>query len=209
MESWVRVSQSAEINCSFACARLFFKLLLRPLFLCTKRQKGRLERTAKPQAQGSIPAAAAGRPDRDDTATEPVGAGALDGRKWSPEAKNGHAGCQKGRLDGRAESDPSEQNNTMRSHGTFHFLSPLSNRFYWFCEWCSAAKNRPLRLRFGFQAAIRVVPSLGPMGAPQRLLQAGRGAMRLQPDLSEQGSDMAESGPVRPKMGMQAAGRVD
>ena len=90
--------------------------------LCTKRQKGRLERTAKPQAQGSIPAAAAGRPNRDDTATEPVGAGALDGRKWSPEAKNWHAGCRKGRLDGRAESDPWEQNNTMRSRGTFlHF----------------------------------------------------------------------------------------
>jgi hypothetical protein len=64
----------------------------------------------------------AGRPDRDDTATEPVGAGALDGRKWFLEAQNGHAGCQKGRLDGRTESDASEQNNTMRSHGTFlHF----------------------------------------------------------------------------------------
>ena len=125
---WSRWFESHNLQKSIAVLRapdFFFKLLrpgLRPLFLCTKRQKGRLERTAKPQAQGSIPAAAAGRPDRDDTATGPVGAGALDGRKWSPEAKNGHAGCRKGRLDGRSESDPWEQNNTMRSHGTFlHF----------------------------------------------------------------------------------------
>ncbi len=95
--------------------------------LCAKRQKGRLERTAESRAHGSIPAAAAGRPDRDDTATElePVGAGALDGRNWSPEAQNGHAGCQKGRLDGctdSTESDTSEQDNTMRSHGIIlHF----------------------------------------------------------------------------------------
>ena len=34
-------------------------------------------------------------------------------------ASNGDAGCQKGSLDGRTESDPSEQNNTMRSHGAF------------------------------------------------------------------------------------------
>jgi hypothetical protein len=58
----------------------------------------------------------------DDTATEPAGAGPWHCRKWSHEAKNGHAGCQMGRLDGRTESDPSEQNDTMRSYGTFlHF----------------------------------------------------------------------------------------
>ena len=57
-----------------------------------------------------------------DTATTPIGAGALHGRKWSPEAKHGQACCQKGRLDGRTESDPSEQKTTMRSHGAFlHF----------------------------------------------------------------------------------------
>ncbi len=127
LPSWSRGFESHNLQKSIAVLRVpdfVFKLLsprLRPLFLCTKRQKGRLERTAKPRAQGSISAAAAGRPDRDDT--EPVGAGALDGRKRSREAKNGHAGCQKGPIDGRAESDPSEQNNnTMRSHGTFlHF----------------------------------------------------------------------------------------
>ncbi len=127
-ESWVRVSQAADSLCSFAAELLRVSLTfllrprLRPLFLCAKRQKGRLEKTAKPRAHGSIPAAAAGKPDRDDTATEPVGAGALDGRKWSPEAQNGHAGCQKGRLDGRTESNASEKNNTMCSNGTFlHF----------------------------------------------------------------------------------------
>ncbi len=44
-----------------------------------------------------------------DTATAPVGAGPWHGRKWSPEAKNGHVGCQKGRLDGHTESDPREK----------------------------------------------------------------------------------------------------
>ena len=36
--------------------------------LCAKRQKGRLERTAKPRAHGSMPAAAAGRLESDDDA---------------------------------------------------------------------------------------------------------------------------------------------
>ena len=63
---------------------------------------------AKPLVHGSTPAAMAGWPDSDDTATAPVGAGALHGLKWSHEAKNGHAGCQKGRLDGCTESDPSQ-----------------------------------------------------------------------------------------------------
>jgi len=54
--------------------------------------------------------------------TAPVGAGAWHGRKRSPEAQNGHPGCQKGRLDGRIGSDPSDQNDTMRSHGTFLHL---------------------------------------------------------------------------------------
>ena len=82
------------------------------LLFCAKRQKGSLERTAKTLAHDSIPAAAAGRPDGDDTSAAPVGAGAWHCRKWSPEAKNGQAGCQKGRLDGCTESDPSEQTNT-------------------------------------------------------------------------------------------------
>jgi hypothetical protein len=107
-ELWVRVSQFADSLSSFACVPDCFaapRAQGSTYFLCAKRQKGRLERTAKPRAHGSIPAAAAGRPDRDDTATagEPVGGGALDGQKWSPEAQTGHAGCQKGRLDGRTE----------------------------------------------------------------------------------------------------------
>ncbi len=57
-----------------------------------------------------------------DTATAPAGAGPWHCRKRSHEAKNGHADCQRGRLDGRTESDPSEQNDTMRSHGTFLHL---------------------------------------------------------------------------------------
>ena len=57
-----------------------------------------------------------------DDAAAPVGAGAWHGRKWSPEAKNGQACCQQGSLDVRAEAGPTEQNNIMRSHGTFlHF----------------------------------------------------------------------------------------
>ena len=48
-----------------------------------------------------------------DTATAPIEAGAWHGQKWSPEAKNGQACCQTGPLDGRTESGPSEQNNTM------------------------------------------------------------------------------------------------
>ena len=78
--------------------------------------------------------------------------------KWSPEAKNGHAGCQKGRLDGRTESDPlaSEKNNTMSSHGAFlHFklillvLRVVQRRQKQSPE---AETRRP-----GLQAAIRVV----------------------------------------------------
>ena len=57
-----------------------------------------------------------------DNAAAPVGAGAWHGRKWSLEAKNGQACCQQGSLDVRAEAGPTEQNNIMRSHGTFlHF----------------------------------------------------------------------------------------
>ena len=57
-----------------------------------------------------------------ENAAAPVGAGAWHGRKWSPEAEHGHSGCQKGRLDGHTESDPSEENNTMRLHGAvLHF----------------------------------------------------------------------------------------
>ncbi len=87
----------------------------RTFILCGKRHKGKLERTTKSRAHGSITAAAAGLHGRDDTATEPVGAGALDGRKWSYEAQNGHAGSQTVRLDGlNTKSDPSDQNYTMR-----------------------------------------------------------------------------------------------
>ena len=44
-------------------------------------------RTAKPRAHSSIPAAAAGRLDYDDTAAAPVRAGTWHGRKWSPARK--------------------------------------------------------------------------------------------------------------------------
>ena len=57
-----------------------------------------------------------------ENAAAPVGAGAWHGQKWSPEAKNEQACCQQGPLDGRTEAGPTEQNNIMRSHGTFlHF----------------------------------------------------------------------------------------
>ena len=57
-----------------------------------------------------------------ENAAAPVGAGAGHGQKWSPEAKNEQACCQQGPLDGRTEAGPTEQNNIMRSHGTFlHF----------------------------------------------------------------------------------------
>ena len=36
-------------------------------------------------------------------------------------------------------------------------FSTLQFDFYWFCEWCSAAKNSPRRPRLGIQAVIRVV----------------------------------------------------
>ena len=36
-------------------------------------------------------------------------------------------------------------------------FSTLQFDFYWFCEWCSAAKNSPRRQRLGIQAVIRVV----------------------------------------------------
>jgi hypothetical protein len=121
--------------------------------LCAKRQKGSLERTAKPQAHGSIPVAEAGRPDSNDTASATVGAGSWHCRKRSPEVKNGHACCQKGRLDGHTESDTSEQNNSIRSYGTFlHFQIACSG----FCEWRGAAKNSPPRPRICIKAAIWV-----------------------------------------------------
>ena len=87
---------------------------------------------AKLLADGSIPAAAAGQQDSDNTAAAPVGAGAIHGRKWSPEALNRHSGCQKGGLDGCTESDPSEQNNTMHSHGAFlHFQIDVTGLLKW------------------------------------------------------------------------------
>ena len=36
-------------------------------------------------------------------------------------------------------------------------FSILQFDFYWFCEWCSAAKNSPRRPIFGIQAVILVV----------------------------------------------------
>jgi hypothetical protein len=44
-----------------------------------------------------------------------------------------------------------------RYHALTWNLSPPSHRFYWFCEWRSAAKNSLPRLRLGMQAATRVV----------------------------------------------------
>ncbi len=84
--------------------------------LFAKRQKGNLERIVKPRAHTSIPAAAAGRPGSDDTATAPVRAGSSQGGKWSPEAKDGHPGCQKGRLDGRAQSQTHRSKTIPRAH---------------------------------------------------------------------------------------------
>ena len=83
------------------------------------------------RAHGSIPAAAPLRQvGRTAIALQPHPSpatpgrrrGAWHGRKCPPEAKRGHSGCHKGRQGGRTESDPSEQNNTMRSHGTFLHL---------------------------------------------------------------------------------------
>ncbi len=68
-----------------------------------------VQRIAKPRAHGSIPAIAAGRPGSEDTVTAPAGAGASHIKKWFPETKNGHAGCQKGRLDWRIGADLSQQ----------------------------------------------------------------------------------------------------
>ena len=123
----------------------------RTLFLCVKRRKGRLEVTAKLRAMAaSHRLRQAGR--RAMTLLQHLSA-RWHGRKWSHEAKNGDAGCQKGRIDTQSRTHRSK-NNTMCSHGTFlHFQID----FIWFCEWCSAAKNSPRRPRFGIQAAIRVV----------------------------------------------------
>jgi hypothetical protein len=110
------------------CAR---QILLRPgppapFFLCAKRQKGRLERNAE-QASGPLHHSSGGGRLAGQTNGTATGAGPWHCQRWSHEAKNGHSGCQRGRLDGRTESDPSEQNDTMRSHGTFlHFDLPFT-----------------------------------------------------------------------------------
>jgi hypothetical protein len=111
-----------------------------------------------------------------DTVTVPVGAGPWHGRKWSPEAKHGHVGCQKSCLDGSTESDPSEQNDTMRSHGTFlHFHIAFTD--------FSSCAAPPKTVSSGGDSACRPshgscrgLQSIGPMAASQRLLQADRAA---------------------------------
>ena len=96
---------------------------VRSIFLMRQAPDG----SSREERQASGPwhhPSGSGRPARQtkDTATASVGAGPWHGQKWSPEAENGHAGCQKGRLDRSTESHPSEQNDTMRSHGTFLHL---------------------------------------------------------------------------------------
>ena len=161
-----------------------------------KRQKGHLERIAKARAHDSIPVAAAGRPDGDDTAAAPVGSGAWHCRKWSPEAKsaakNGQASCQKGHLDGCTESDSSEQNNAMRSHGAqIDFTGFASGAAP--PKTVTGGRDSASRPPYG---SCRGQPSLWPMAASQRLRQTCRTAMILQPHLSERVPDTAESGPL-------------
>jgi hypothetical protein len=89
-------------------------------------------RVSGPWQHPSGCAAAAGRQDSDGTAAAPVagpserGSGTAESGHLRPNAGiQGISGCHKGRQDGRAELDPSEQNKTMRSqssHGTFLHL---------------------------------------------------------------------------------------
>ena len=152
-------TQRLQACSAVLCPQLF---LLRPgppprahSFFMRQAPEGSPRGDRQTSGHDSISSAAAGRPESDDTvtATASVGAEVWHGRKWSHEAKNGDAGCQKGRIDTQSRTHWSK-NNTMCSHGTFlHFQID----FIWFCEWCSAAKNSPRRPRFSIQAAIRVV----------------------------------------------------
>ena len=144
-----------------------------------------VKRTAKPRAHDSTPVAAAGRPDGEDTAAAPVGAGAWHGRKRCHEAKNRQACCQKGPLDGRTVSDPSEHNNTMRSHGAFlHFQIAVTGFASGAAPPETVPRGRDSASRPPY-GSCRGLPSLGPMAASQQLWQVGRTAMILHPHLSE------------------------
>jgi hypothetical protein len=113
-----------------------------------------VRRIAKLQAHGCKPAAAAGLQGR-PTIQQPLlserGPGIAEsgprGQKWAcwlPEWSPRRA--QRVR-----------PIRVKRYHALTRSLSPFSHRFYWFCQWRSAAKENPLRLILGMQAATWVV----------------------------------------------------
>jgi hypothetical protein len=130
---WRTYAHGADVGLSLRTCRFIICAFVRIEFCCAPGPRsGRTfflmrqapERSSREERQASGPlhhsssgGLLAGQTH--DTAAAPAGAGPWHCQKWSHEAKNGHAGCQRDRLDGRTESDPSEQNDTMRSHGTF------------------------------------------------------------------------------------------
>ena len=134
METLVRDSKPAGLQGSFVSPIVFAALRAPPRahsFFMRQAPEGSPRGDRQTSGHDSISSAAAGRPESDDTvtATGSVGAEVWHGRKWSHEAKNGDAGCQKGRIDTQSRTHRSK-NNTMCSHGTFGYLPPFSNRFY-------------------------------------------------------------------------------